>query len=242
MKKFVIGFLLLAALVAGALLLLGSRLDGIVADLIEEHGSAATGTPVRVQGVGIRLNEASGNLSGLTVGNPDGFSGNAIEMDDFRVTLDPASLASDAIVIPTVDVRGARIALTQLAERNNLNELRRNLSRLGSSDAESVDDDTRLIIDRFVLEDATVSVDLPDFEERREIALPRIVVTDIGRRSNGATGAEVAKQVLEPIIDRTLTTALRQSVRDRVTDAIGEATDGVLDGIFGSDEDDEVPE
>ena len=90
MKKlyFVIAVI---ALIGAAVLYLGTQLDSIVEGLIEDHGSAATQTPVRVDGVTIRLAEASGAISKLTVGNPDGFSGNAIEMENFSLTLDPDS-------------------------------------------------------------------------------------------------------------------------------------------------------
>jgi len=243
-KKSLYVLLAFLVLIGGGLYYVLSNLNGIVASLIEEQGSIATQTPVRVSGVDIRLREATAGLSGLTVGNPDGFSGNAIELGEFSVKLDAGTLTDDTIIINDIRVAGARLNVIQQGRNNKLQALLDNLSS-----GEADEDDSggeggkKLIIDRFTLEGASASVSLPDLDEMREVELPAIVVRDVGRKSAGATGAEVARQILEPVIARAMSAAATQSLKDRANEEIGNAVDGLLRGLGrGSDEEtDEEP-
>lgn len=68
------GLILVLAGVA-ALVFLGSNLNGLVAKLIEEQGSAVTGSAVSVSGVDISRREARGTIDGLRIASPAGFGG-----------------------------------------------------------------------------------------------------------------------------------------------------------------------
>lgn len=209
-----------------------TQLDRIVAGVIEERGSAATGTSVNVAGVSIKISEATGRISSLTVGNPDGFTGNAFELRDFSISMDPASLASDTIILENVEVHGARLNVLQQGVSNNLVMLQRNLSGVALVDAPPPDDTgKKIIINRFTLADATAFVSIPQLEEEQVLEVPTIVVTDIGRASNGVTAAEAARQVLAPIMERALREAASQSLQDDVEEKLDEARDKLLDGL-----------
>ena len=76
MKKILIGVFVALLLGAGAALwFLSSRLDSLVAGLIEQYGSQIVGTPVRVGSVAIDLRAGRGTIRGLRVANPEGYSG-----------------------------------------------------------------------------------------------------------------------------------------------------------------------
>ena len=239
MKKLSI-IVAVLAVIGGVVFYVGANLDGIVKGLIEEHGSAATQTPVRVAGVSIDLVEASGGISRLTVGNPEGFAGNAIEMETFSITLDAASLTSDVIVIEEIVVNGATLNIIQQSNGNNLQQLIRNLDSGGSPDtAQDSDDGKKLIINRFVLSGASASLTAPDFDEVRAVTIPTITLRDIGRSTNGAVGAEVARQVLEPVFEEALESAAVQAIKDKANEALEDAKDSVLEGIFGTEKEPE---
>jgi hypothetical protein len=231
---------------AGGVYYLGTNLNGLVAGLIEEQGSKATQTPVRVSGVDIRLTDAAASLSGLSVGNPEGFGGNAIELGDFSVSLDAGTLTSDTIVINDIRVDGARLNVLQKGRSNNLQALLNNLKALQSGDSsEPAEGGKKIIIDRFTLAGASASVSIPELEEMREVELPTIVVRDIGRQSNGATGAQVARQILEPVVQRALSSAAAQSLKDRASETLGEAAGGLLEGLgkaLDGEDDEKEPE
>ena len=80
MKKIALGALLvLLLIIGGSVYFLLSNLDGLVKTAIETYGSEATKTAVSVSSVKIVLQDGSGSIQGLTVGNPKGFAGAAEE-------------------------------------------------------------------------------------------------------------------------------------------------------------------
>jgi hypothetical protein len=232
MKKLLTAVLILLVIVAGGLFFFTSRLDGVVAGIIENQGSSVTQTPVTVGGVSIKLVDATASISRLAVGNPKGFSGNAIEMDNFAIALDPSTLTGDIIVIKSVAVQGARVNLQQSGTRLNLRELLNSLPDEDGADSAPGDSGgKKVVIERFTLDGASAMVDLPDVGERREVELPKIVVRDIGRATHGATGAEVAEQILRPVLERALDSSVTQSVKDKVREKLGATTGGLLENL-----------
>jgi hypothetical protein len=234
-RGILIAVVVLLLLVAGGLYYLAANLNGIIGGLIESQGSAATQTAVRVSGVDIRPRDASAGISGLSVANPEGFQGNAIELGGFSIKLDAGSLTQDTIIISDIMVSEARINVLQQGTRNNLQELLGNLQQLQSDDSTPAEegDGKKIIINRFTLEGVSASVSIPELDEMRDVTLPTIVVRDIGRASNGATGAQVAQQILRPVLEKAIASAATQAVKDEATRKIGDAVGGFLKGIGG---------
>lgn len=239
-----IAAIVLVAAIAGAIYYLASNLDHIVAGLIEEQGSAATGTPVRVDSVSIDLREATGSISGLTVGNPEGFAdAAAIEFGDFSLRLDAGSLFSDPVVIENVEIDSAMLRIEQVGPRNNLQTLLDNLRGDAAETPAEADAGPRLVIERFVLTGAAASLSVPELDEQRSVEVPDVVLTGIGRNSGGATGPELARQVLEPVIREALQSSAAQAAKDKLRDTLeekaGDLADGLLDRLGGNDDGDE---
>ena len=69
---------------------------------------------------------------------------------------------------------------------------------------------------------------MADLDEMREVELPPIVVRDIGRASNGATAAQVAQQLLQPVLEAAISSAATQVIKDRAKEKINEAVGGFL--------------
>src|SRR6056297_2716992 len=239
MKKVLIALGVIVVIVAAGLVYVYTQLDTIVAGVIEQQGSAATGTPVEVSGVSIDLGEARAEIAGLTVGNPDGYGGDAMSLGRFVIRIDPATVTEDTIVLKEVTVSGATVNLIQRATGSNLRDLMKNLESAGGGEQQPAADEgpgRKLIIERFVLEDASASVSLPDLDERRSVDIPRIQLTDIGRASGGATGTEVARQVLEPVIERVLQSAATESLKDRAKEKLDQFKEGLMNSLGGDDE------
>lgn len=237
-RKTLIAVAAIVVVLAAGLVYVYTQLDTIVAGLIEEQGSAATGTPVRVSGVSIDLGEARAEIAGLTVGNPEGYGGDAMSLGRFVIRIDPATVTEDTIVLKEVTVSGATVNLIQRATGNNLRELMKTLESAGGDQqqADEAGPGRKLIIERFVLEDASASVSLPDLDEQRSVDIPRIQLTDVGRASGGATGAEVARQVLEPVIERVLQSAATESLKDRAKEKLDQIKEGLMNRLGGGDE------
>ena len=72
--KLSIGAVFLIVVIVGASIFLWSSLDKIIEGAIEKYGSEVTQTPVKVSGVKIGLASGEGSISGLSIGNPKGFT------------------------------------------------------------------------------------------------------------------------------------------------------------------------
>ena len=206
------GKVLLAVLVAVVLVIgialwqLLANLDTLVARVIEEQGSEATGTSVTVDAVSIDLPAGSGTISGLEVANPPEFSRRpAIAFEEIAVSLDPLAAAASPIVIREVIVSGATLLMEQTTDGNNLVTIRNALAEPSAGEAEA--EGPGIVIERFVLEGASLVVDVPQLDESREASIGRVELADIGRAANGATAGAVARQILEPVLRAALESA-----------------------------------
>jgi hypothetical protein len=210
--KIIIGVAVVVLLVGGAALFFASRLDGIVADAIERYGGAATGTEVDVGGVDIAVTEGRGELTRLTIGNPNGFETDyALRIDDIRLALDLGSLTGDVPVVSEVILDGAHVNAEQRGEATNLTDIQRYIEGTPSESAGG--EQGRIIIDRFRLTNARVTITSELLEEPEELALRDVTVNGVGRTSGGATYGEAAEAVLTPIF-----AAARTAVQDRLRD------------------------
>lgn len=232
----------LVLLVAGAAWFLYRNLDGLVAGIIEREGSEATRTDVEVGSVSIDLQAGSAAIALLAVANPDGFSDQpAIALRDFAIQLDPLAVTSDPLVIERVRVDGAELLVEQAGARNNLETILASVQRLASGD-NTKDDGRKLIIERFELTDARAALLVPQLDERREVQMPEVVLTDIGRATNGATAASVAKQLLTPIIGMALESAAEAGVTDALKERLGETERDITGGLLERLQEGEPPE
>lgn len=230
-KALIAAVVIVIVVVAAAGVWFVSRVDQVVAGIIEREGSAATQTAVRVGDVSIDLRGARASLADLTIANPDGFGGTAFDLGNFSVEIDPASVATDTIVLEEVIVSGARLDIIQRGARNNMRELLANLEAAGGETSADGGQAKKLVIERFVLAGASASVSAPDLDEAREIDIPTIELDDIGRATGGATATQVAQQVLEPVIERALRSAAVESFRQEAQDKIDEVKNRLLDSL-----------
>lgn len=233
---FFLVFVLLLA-VGVTLVYVARNLDGIVADLIETHGSQATGTDVDVDGVSIELAAARGEIRGLRIANPAGYDGDrAIEFGNLSLALDASTLREDPVVIEEITAGDVRINVEQQRQNNNLRELLAAVTR-GESAADDDAAPRKIVIRRFTLSGAEASVSIPELGEDRRVAVPEIVLRDIGAKDGGATATEAARQILEPLLRRIIASAAgeaaQQELIDRIEEAGGDISRELLDKVSG---------
>lgn len=245
MKRFVaIAAVVVIVAVAGAAVWLLDNLNGLVADAIETYGSEATGTPVRVASVDIRLREGRGTVRGLEVGNPDGFATpNALTWDEVTIDIDPSSLRASPYVVDEVRIEAPVVSFA-INERGqaNLRELQKRL-RGGSGSSQPAEsasgEEPRLRIRSFTFEKGRVDVQTAKVGGKNVSAeLPALRLENLGG-ANGATPQEIGRQVLAAYTGQVLETVARRELDRRVEDAIdehlgdaaGEAAKGLLNRL-----------
>ena len=189
--------------VAGIAWFVLTRLDSMVAQLIETHGSQATGTSVRVGSVSIDLRRGRGTIRGLRVGNPQGYSrGDAFQLGEITLDIDLGSVQSSPIVIDELTVRAPKASYEVDAKgRSNFDAIKANLDRgAGAAPAETSGGESlppRIAIKRFVFQKGSVSADFRAVDPKREkleAELPPVRLQNVGG-SKGGTPGELGKTI-----------------------------------------------
>ncbi len=211
-----------------------SNLDSIVKSMIEKVGTSVTGTNVSVSSVHISLQEGSGEIRGLTIGNPAGFDSDyALRIGKATVALDKASLTSEVIRMTAITVEDTTVnAEIKATAGINLQKIMDNLeSSDGKSDqAASEEGGTKIVIDRFDLTNSELKLitDIKNYDAK----MGDVHLKGIGQSSGGATTREVAVQLLRPVIREAIKAArkegskhgidgLKESVTDKLKDKLG---------------------
>ena len=181
---------------AGAWWLYASR-DALIKRAIEHFGPDVTGVSVRVKAVKFEPVDGSGAITGLEVGNPPGFSSaNALTLGEIRLAVDPATLTSDVVRIKELVIDSPNITYERGAKGDNLTTIQKHIeSRLpkskGGEGSKSSDAPQRkFIVDRVVVKNGKVN-----YGKAVSLGTPDIELRDLGKKSNGATAAELVDEI-----------------------------------------------
>jgi uncharacterized protein involved in outer membrane biogenesis len=227
MKKALIAVLVLIVLIVGGIVwyVLGN-LDSIVKAAIEKYGSQVTQTAVRVNRVHIVLKEGSGGIYGLTVANPRGYdTRTAVSLGETSIKLDLKSLSKDLIVIDQVTVRDPRVNYEMNADRKgSLNQLYDNIKKsMPAGGGEGAAAGPKLIIRKLTFEGGEINAKLIPVDKKKiyTVKLPPLYMSNLGA-PKGATGGEIAKQILARVTKQAQDEVKRQIVDKQLKGAIEE--------------------
>src|SRR3954471_16819555 len=99
---------------AGVTWLVMTKGNEIVASAIERYGSAATGTSVDVGSVELALTQGRGNIKGLTIDNPSGYSTSYfLKVDDIALAVDLSSLGGRVPIVKEAVMDGGHLNAEQ---------------------------------------------------------------------------------------------------------------------------------
>lgn len=226
MKKALLAvFVLIVLIVGGVIWYVLGNLDSIVKAAIEKYGSQVTQTAVRVNRVHIVLKEGSGGIYGLTVANPGGYDARtALSLGETSIKLDLKSLSKDLIVIDNVTVRDPKVNYEMNADRKgSLNQLYDNIKKSmpaggGESGAAA---GPKLIIRKLTFEGGEINARLIPVDKKKtyNVKLPPLYMSNLGA-PNGATGGEIAKEILARVTKQAQDEVKRQVVDKQLKGAI----------------------
>jgi len=211
---WIIGIVVLAVIGAGVFIALNS--GSLVKQAIEEFGPEFLGTDVSVSEVNLALAEGSAQIMGLNIGNPPGFAGgHLMKLDEIKVVLDAGQISDTLVVMKHVLVDGADVVAVAKGERTNVQKLMDNLDaaagRSESTSSASSADEMKFIIDRFDFTNANASLS-SDILGELAMDIPDIHLSNVGRESDGATAADLAQQILKPIVAAISKAAVSQGL------------------------------
>lgn len=237
MKKISLVLAVLVVLLGGAAWWLFSSLDFVVKYAIESYGPDIAGVPVAVGKVRISAADGKGSLHDVVVGNPRGFSAReSIRVGEITLAVDPATVTQNVVVIRELTVDSTDITYEMVRGTNNLEAIQRNIEAYigqpgGSSTlggGAGTHRGRKYIVDRLTLRSARIVLADPLLKGGGiNFMLPDIALKNIGRRTGGASAAEIAKLVLGTIITRIAITAATSS--EMIRKGIGGALDSLRD-------------
>ncbi|BAW80628.1 hypothetical conserved protein [Candidatus Nitrosoglobus terrae] len=247
--KIIFGVLItLLIIISIALYFAWSNLDSIAAGAIEKYGSQAIGTPVTVGKVEILLEKGTAQINNLTIGNPQGYqSDHVMEIGTIQAGLDISSLKTNTIVVNEIVIDGAGINAEIKGTQSNLTQIRDNLKQQASSaepSAQPAETETETTTEqkpaapgkkfivkafRFTNGQATALIDAVNIKQA--IKIPDISLQDIGAKSGGVAGSELAQQILQPVIEKVMEQVRNQTGKQAI-DTLKETGKKALENLL----------
>jgi hypothetical protein len=229
---------LVVVMAIAATVVLG-RLDRMIVDGVESAGPQITGTDVSLGSASVSIFDGEGALRRLRIGNPEGFSGDdAFDLGEIAVVIDVKSVTQDVIRIRSVVIDAPRLlAEFDAGGRNNLDRILQNVRSAGSrtsksSAKESSSAQRRLIIEEFRFLNAEVHALAPAFDLDKTLKLPPVVLKNLGAKQGGAAAADLANQVLRPIIAAAVQAAMKEYLAAQRAKLGSKAEEKLMDKLF----------
>ncbi|MGH1372923.1 MAG: hypothetical protein ACRBBW_12845 [Cellvibrionaceae bacterium] len=234
--KVIFGLVIAVVAVVVIVAVIGlQNIDKIVKTAVEEVGPKVLGTEVRLAEVKIDITDGRGELRGLTIANPKGFSAaNAFSLGETALEIDTSSITGDVIVINEVLISNANL----LAEQKGLKDtnLQALLNNIQSSSGSAASDQTKpqssstgesevlLAVKKFTFADSTMKLMSEQFGEHT-IKLPPIHLSNLGSKDKGLTPEELANAVVKPLVAQAKKAAqsrLEDLAKEKATEKLNE--------------------
>jgi AsmA family len=237
-----IGLLVLIIVVVVAV---GLFLGKIITEGINTVGPKITKTTLTVDAVDVSMLTGSAKVKNLVIGNPEGYKApNAISVGLASVSVSPASVLSDKIVVKSVRVESPEITFEgNPLGANNLKKIEDNVNTTAAmiepsstgqqaQTAAPAKPGKKLEVDDFLITGAKVHIGT-----ETTLPLPDIHLTDLGKGPEGITPTDLTKQVLSEVVSGTIKAVAKdaigvgKSTEKAAGSEIKKATSG-LGGLF----------
>jgi hypothetical protein len=247
-KVVLIGVFVIIAVIGVAIWQIFANLDAIVAGVIENVGTEVLQTPVKVKTVKLDIKGGKAGISGMTIKNPPGFSDPYVfSMDDIAVDIDVSSLGKNPLVIEEILIRQPKV----FAEVNkdgvsNLQTLSKNIeaSSSGTEDkqepaaTDESGEELKLIIKKFRFEGGNLKASSQiEPDKKIDQALPVIRMDNLGADTGGATGQEIASEMMKILVAQATEAAVKagldKAIEKEKENLMNKAGDK-LKGLFGN--------
>jgi hypothetical protein len=224
LRTVIIGLVVLLILaVGGAAWWLYASRDALIKRAIERYGPELTGVSVKVRAVKLEPLDGRGAISGIELGNPKGFSApHSMTLGEVRLAVDPGTITSDVVHVREISLEAPSITYERGAQGDNLSAIQKHIeSRLpkskgGEGAAKEPGPERKFIIDRARVRGAKVN-----YAGMATVDLPEIQLRDLGKKTNGATAAEITREIwgeLQRVAVQHAPAAI-EGLRDKAKDA-----------------------
>ncbi len=214
MKKLLIRIVIVVVILAiVGVVAIGLSLNGAIKKGVETFGPQVAKVPVTLEGVNLSLLSGSGGIKGLVIGNPEGYkTPNAISLGLASVSVSPASVLSDKIVVKSIRIEAPQVTFEFGPGGNNLQRIQENLEAYAGSSVADTNKPAeqkpaadaklgkKLQVDEVIISGGKVTLGAAMLGGKViEAPLPEIRLSNLGQGPEGITGAELGKVILSQI-------------------------------------------
>ena len=246
MKKIVLVFIFLVAVLGGLTYWFFENLDDFIKSYMVEYGSKMTKTDVEVDSVKTDISKGEILINRIGIENPKGFSINeAFEVKKVKININKETLNQDVIEIPLVLINNPEIIYEYNGKKTNFNVLKDNIQNYqknvnNSSSGKKIsqvtenkktkeNNDKKSSKTFFIKELKIVDLEIKarvssikkDFLNKK---IPLIVIKNIGSETKGASPEFILESVILKIDDNLETVfdfkSLKTDIRNNINKII----------------------
>jgi len=246
MKKIVLAFIFLVAVLGGLTYWFFENLDDFIKSYMVEYGYKMTKTDVEVDSVKTDISKGEILINRIGIENPKGFSNNeAFEVKKVKIDINKETLNQDVIEIPLVLINNPEIIYEYNGKKTNFNVLKDNIQNYqknvnNSSSGKKIsqvtenkktkeNNDKKSSKTFFIKELKIVDLEIKarvssikkDFLNKK---IPLIVIKNIGSETTGASPEFILESVILKIDDNLETVfdfkSLKTDIRNNVNKII----------------------
>jgi len=207
-----------------------SYIDRIARSGIEKATTSMLGVQTKIDSLHIKLLAAEGNLGGLEVSNPQGFSSiHFLTLKNGEMGVSLGSLTSDTVEVPRILLEGIEINLEKSEGKANYDVILANMKSGESSSAASTG--KNYIVREIVIKDLMVHVEFTPLigkATRVDVPIEEIRLTNIGTGSGASNGVQMKE--LSGTIIKAVFAAIAKSGGGLIP---ADITKGLGDGLAG---------
>jgi uncharacterized protein involved in outer membrane biogenesis len=208
MKKVILWAMILLVVVCGAMYL---YLDVIVT-LGVRQGLNTNGIKGDVERVSVNPLEGKITLSELTISNPDGFSKSSLlSLSQAKAQVDYSTVLKEQIIFPELQLTGLQFLMERSGSKFNTSAF----EGKSEEDDASVDSQKEIIIQKVVIKDVRIAMDLGDGKQH-SVKLPEITFENVSSKA-GVKGivSRLVKMTVKNLINR-----MQHDYKDVLKDAV----------------------
>lgn len=245
MKK-ILGYSALVVLVLaiGLYITMQFFIGGMVKAGVNKFGPGITQTKVVLDGASISPLSGSGTLTGLSVGNPQGWSAaDAFRLGKIHINMEPFSVFKDSIVINELIIENPEFLYETKIVSSNVGDLLKNIEKAtgggtASQPTTKEGKPIKLIIKKLVLKDGKVTVGVIGAGGVVTMPMPPIDMKDIGVAEGGVTPAQLSLAIMAHVVPSIVSASTQALAKLGGTSGAATAegvkqVGGMIKGLFG---------
>ena len=240
MKILKISLVSIIVVVTLAVLILANSLGSIAKKGIESVAPGILGVNVTVDAVDISIMSGKAKITGLSVGNPEGFkSDRAFYLGEVNVALEPLSIFSNVIKIDHIKIIKPEITYEVGAGKTNIGQLQKNIggkssaqnsTQDASSESKSSSESKTVVINEILASDAKIKAGMGEIN--KSVPLPEIKLENIGTQDQPASFVSATRKLLSAVVTALSKTDL-SDITGGIINKIKETGGSITEGIKG---------